>query len=95
MKLTTTRRRIVLGSVGVLLVGGLATIPTVANAATACQVTYTKAWDNGSGFGANITIQNLGDPLTSWTLTFSYSGSQRVTQGWSATWSPPRLQARS
>jgi len=40
-------------------------LPSLASAAAGCQVTYAKAWDNGSGFGANLTLQNLGDPLTS------------------------------
>ncbi|MFC7242824.1 cellulose 1,4-beta-cellobiosidase, partial [Catellatospora aurea] len=40
---------------------GLVAVATPAQAAVSCQVTYTKAWDNGSGFGANITITNTGD----------------------------------
>jgi hypothetical protein len=62
-------------------------VPTLASAATGCQVTYAKAWDNGSGFGANLTLQNLGDPMTSWTLTFTFPGNQQATQGWSGNWS--------
>ena len=49
---------------------------------------YSKGWDNGGGgFGGNLTIINLGDPLTSWTLTFAFPNQQQVTQGWSANWS--------
>ncbi len=62
-------------------------IPTLASAATGCQVTYAKAWDNGSGFGANLTVQNLGDPLSTWTLTYTWPGNQHVDQGWSGNWS--------
>ena len=47
-------------------------------------MTYTKAWDNGSGFGANINITNTGDPLTSWSLTWTWPGNQGGIQGWSA-----------
>ncbi len=66
----------------------LATIPTLpANAAIACQVTYSKQWDNGSGFGANISIQNLGDAVSPWRLTYTWPGNQTVQQGWNATWS--------
>lgn len=61
-------------------------LPSLASAAAGCQVTYAKAWDNGSGFGATLTLQNLGDPLTSWTLTYTWPGNQQVTQGWSGNW---------
>jgi hypothetical protein len=59
---------------------------TPASAAVSCDVTYsTNDW--GGGFTANLTIKNLGDPLTSWTLGFAFpQASQRVSQGWSATW---------
>ncbi|MFI6789320.1 glycoside hydrolase family 48 protein [Nonomuraea sp. NPDC050383] len=58
-----------------------------AMAAVACSVTYVKSWDSGGGFGANVTITNTGDPLTSWRLTYTWPGSQQVTQGWQANWS--------
>ncbi|NUW36137.1 cellulose binding domain-containing protein [Nonomuraea sp. SMC257] len=58
-----------------------------AMAAVACSVTYVKSWDSGGGFGANITITNTGDPLTSWRLTYAWPGNQQVTNGWSAAWS--------
>jgi hypothetical protein len=60
--------------------------PPPAWAAASCEVTYQKSWDNGSGFGANITVRNTGDPIVNWTLTFSFPGDQRITSGWSATW---------
>jgi hypothetical protein len=70
-----------------LLLSGLAALsPPAAHAATACSVTYTKN-DWGSGFTANITIKNLGDALSNWTLTYAYSGNQTLTSGWSGTWS--------
>jgi cellulose 1,4-beta-cellobiosidase len=61
-----------------------------ANAATACRIDYTvNDWGGGNGFGVNITINNLGDPTSNWTLTFAFPGSQRVAQGWNANWSQP------
>ncbi|MFC6084309.1 glycoside hydrolase family 6 protein [Sphaerisporangium aureirubrum] len=66
---------------------GLVVSPTSASAAVACEVTYTKAWEGGTGFGGNLTIRNTGDALTNWTLTFAFPGNQRVTNGWSAEWS--------
>ncbi len=56
---------------------------TQASAAVGCRVTYTitNAWSGG--FGANIAITNLGDPLTSWTLEWDFpNSSQRVSQLW-------------
>ena len=73
-------------AVGVLIVAGLAVNASPAQAAVACQVTYAKQWDNGSGFGANLTINNLGDALTSWSLTFAFAGNQQASQGWSGNW---------
>jgi hypothetical protein len=82
-------RRTALVAVGALLVAGLAVNASPAQAAVACQVSYVKAWDNGSGFGANLTLQNLGDPWTSWRLTFTFPGNQQIPpgQGWSGNWS--------
>jgi hypothetical protein len=50
-----------------------------------CSVDYTVN-DWGSGFVATVDINNLGDPVTNWTLGFSFAGNQRVTNGWNATW---------
>jgi cellulose 1,4-beta-cellobiosidase len=61
-------------------------LPQSARAAAACEVTYQKSWDNGSGFGANLTIRNTGDPIASWTLTFTFPGDQRIANGWSGGW---------
>ncbi|WP_405140895.1 glycoside hydrolase family 6 protein [Sphaerisporangium sp. NBC_01403] len=81
-------RRAVTAVAALLLTAiGLVVSPTSASAAVACQVTYEKAWEGGNGFGGNVTIKNLGDPLTNWTLTFTFPGSQQVTQGWTADWS--------
>ncbi|MFG2039515.1 cellulose binding domain-containing protein [Dactylosporangium sp. NPDC048998] len=78
---------------GLLLAAvGAVVLPTTAQAAAGCQVTYTIAneWTNSpgqGGFTANVTIKNLGDALSSWNLGFTFPGGQQVTQGWSATWS--------
>ncbi|HET6532979.1 MAG TPA: cellulose binding domain-containing protein [Actinoplanes sp.] len=60
--------------------GVLTALP--ASAAVGCRVAYqvTNQWPGG--FGANVTITNLGDPLSSWTLTWSYPAGQTVTQAW-------------
>ncbi|MEV1286185.1 glycoside hydrolase family 48 protein [Micromonospora sp. NPDC049679] len=85
MELTATRRRLALLATGALVVGGVAVVPGVANAATSCDVVYaTNDWS--TGFTASVTVKNIGDPISGWTLKFAFPGNQRVTQGWSATW---------
>jgi hypothetical protein len=58
---------------------------TAAHAAAGCQVSYsiTSQWQGG--FGAAVTLTNLGDPLTAWTLTWSFTTGQSVTQAWNTT----------
>ena len=64
---------------------GLTTIP--AHAATVqCKVTYAVQSDWGSGFTAAVTITNLGSAWSSWSLGYSYAGSQQLTNGWSGNW---------
>jgi len=56
-----------------------------AGASTAgCSVNYAVSSQWAGGFGANVSITNLGDPLTSWTLTWSFGAGQTVTQAWNA-----------
>ncbi|MEU7653451.1 non-reducing end alpha-L-arabinofuranosidase family hydrolase [Micromonospora taraxaci] len=52
-------------------------------AAAGCSVNYAVASQWQGGFTANVSVTNLGDPLTSWTLTWSYGAGQTVTQAWS------------
>ena len=83
------RLRRVLTALAVLGLGcaGLAAVTAApASAATSCQVAYSaNQWS--TGFTASITITNQGSALTSWSLTYSYSGNQQLTQGWSGNWS--------
>ena len=77
-------------AVAVILLGltgvGAAT-GTAAQAATGCSVAYSVPSDWGTGFTASVVITNLGDPVTNWTLAYSYAGNQTLANGWSATWS--------
>ncbi|GAA2577216.1 non-reducing end alpha-L-arabinofuranosidase family hydrolase [Winogradskya consettensis] len=62
----------------------LAALP--ADAATVgCSVNYAVSSQWQGGFNADVSITNLGDALTSWTLTWSYGAGQTVTQAWNAT----------
>jgi cellulose 1,4-beta-cellobiosidase len=66
---------------------GIALSAPSAGAAPGCRVDYTASNWGGGGFGGKVKITNLGDAMSSWTLKFTFPGSQKVTQGWSATWS--------
>ena len=51
-----------------------------ASAAAGCRIDYevTNSWQGG--FGANVNVHNLGDPINGWTLLWSYGAGQTVTQ---------------
>ncbi|GAA2522725.1 glycoside hydrolase family 6 protein [Winogradskya humida] len=70
----------------VTLVSGLGVVAaTQASAAAGCRVAYSaNTWS--TGFTGNVTVTNLGDPITNgWTVAWAFAGNQTVTQGWNAT----------
>jgi cellulose 1,4-beta-cellobiosidase len=74
---------------GILLISALAlgsasaiVTATEAQAAAGCQIGYTVTNQWPGGFGASLAITNLGDPITSWTLRWTYANGQTVTQLW-------------
>ncbi|WP_082159614.1 cellulose binding domain-containing protein [Micromonospora sp. HK10] len=79
------RRSITLAATGAVAVAACAVAALPASAASGCRVTYTLTNQWPGGFGADLTITNLGDPLNGWTLTWSYGAGQQVTQSWNAT----------
>ncbi|MEV4582051.1 arabinofuranosidase catalytic domain-containing protein [Nonomuraea jabiensis] len=61
--------------------------PHVASAAAAgCEVTYTVTNQWSGGFGANVSVHNLGDPVNGWKLTWSFPAGQTITQLWNGTY---------
>ena len=61
----------------------------------ACQITYTKSWEGGNGFGADIAIRNNGPAITNgWTLLFSFPNGQRLQNGWPVAFSQPAGSAQ-
>ncbi|GII77368.1 hypothetical protein Sru01_23500 [Sphaerisporangium rufum] len=56
-----------------------------AGAAAGCAVRYqiTSQWSGG--FGADVTVTNLGDAISGWTFAWTFTAGQRVTQAWNAT----------
>ncbi|GFJ96325.1 family 43 glycosylhydrolase [Phytohabitans rumicis] len=81
------RPRVLLAAATVVAVGvvGSVTAVTAASAAAGCSVAYTVGSQWPSGFTGNVNITNLGDPINGWTLTWSYTAGQTVTQAWNAT----------
>ncbi|GGL95855.1 MULTISPECIES: rhamnogalacturonan lyase family protein [Micromonospora] len=83
---TPARTRAVLAAVAAVGTLAAGTLPTVAAAdAAGCRVDYriTNQWTGG--FGADVTVTNLGDPIDGWTLTWSFAAGQQVVQAWNAT----------
>ncbi|MEV2201580.1 glycoside hydrolase family 6 protein [Streptomyces fradiae] len=82
------RRRTALLAASTLLLtaGATATVlsPSAGAAAPGCTVDYKVTNEWSSGFGANVTVTNTGDPVSGWTLEWSFGGNQQVTQHWNA-----------
>jgi hypothetical protein len=69
----------------VTLTAGTLSAVAASAAAAGCRVDYriTNQW--GGGFGADVTVTNLGDPVDGWALTWSFAAGQQVGQAWNAT----------
>ena len=70
----------VIVAAGIVLTDALAV-----HAAAGCRVTYTVTSQWQGGFGAGVTVTNLGEPVTGWRLTWSFTAGQTVTQLWNGT----------
>src|SRR6185436_5841348 len=73
------RTRVALAASVIVAAGTAVTFAAAAQAAAGCSVTYavTNQWPGG--FGANVNVNNLGDPISSWTLTWSFTAGQTIT----------------
>ncbi|MEQ4720314.1 cellulose-binding domain-containing protein [Nonomuraea sp. B19D2] len=67
-----------------LVSAAAATTVTAHAAAAGCQVTYTVGSQWAGGFSANVAIKNLGDPIGSWTLRWTFGAGQTIGQAWNA-----------
>jgi xyloglucan-specific exo-beta-1,4-glucanase len=55
-----------------------------------CRVSYGVVNQWAGGFTGRVVVANTGTAsVTGWTLRFTFTGAQRVTDGWAATWSQP------
>ncbi|WP_430781650.1 non-reducing end alpha-L-arabinofuranosidase family hydrolase [Actinoplanes sp. G11-F43] len=78
-------RRIRIGAAlgsATLLGTGVIALAAPASAAAGCSVNYAVSSQWQGGFGAAVTITNLGDAINGWTLTWSYAAGQQVTSAW-------------
>ena len=51
-----------------------------------CAVAYTVTSQWSGGFGGDVKVTNLGSTaINGWTLTWSFTAGQSVTQAWNAT----------
>ena len=91
---THSRRHWALAAATVLVLsGGVVAGTHLAAAATAgCRVDYTVTNQWPGGFGTNVNVTNLGDPITSWELRWSFAAGQTVTQLWGGTYTQSGAQ---
>ncbi|MEU8664360.1 cellulose binding domain-containing protein, partial [Actinoplanes philippinensis] len=80
--MSRTRKVLSAAAMAVVAVGGSVAVALQASAAAGCQVDYTVSSQWQGGFGAAVKITNLGDPITQWSLGFSFGAGQTVTQLW-------------
>lgn len=81
---TRWRVGMVVGGAAALLAAGT-TVAVSAQAAAGCRVAYSVSAQWPAGFTANVNVTNLGDPITGWSLVWTFPSGQQVTQGWNAT----------
>jgi arabinan endo-1,5-alpha-L-arabinosidase len=74
-----------LAATAVALGSGVAVAVTARAAAAGCAVSYSVSSQWPGGFTGNVSLTNLGDPLSGWALTWSFGTGQEVTQAWNAT----------
>jgi hypothetical protein len=86
MRLTRSRSTLAAAAAAAVLATAGAMTTVTAHAATlGCAVSYSVPHHWPGGFTASVTVTNLGDPVTGWTLTWSYTAGQQVSPpGWNA-----------
>ncbi|HWU08377.1 MAG TPA: glycoside hydrolase family 6 protein [Streptomyces sp.] len=58
---------------------------TSAAAAAGCTVDYKIQNQWNGGLTASVSVKNLGAAISGWQLQWSFSGGEKVSQGWNAT----------
>ncbi|TLP54796.1 cellulose binding domain-containing protein [Microbispora triticiradicis] len=68
------------------------TLAPAAQAAAGCQVTYTISSEWPGGFGASVSVDNIGDPISGWKLTWSFGAGQTISQLWNGSYTQSGAQ---
>ncbi|NUW44528.1 arabinofuranosidase catalytic domain-containing protein [Nonomuraea rhodomycinica] len=71
---------------------GVAATHGASAATVGCQVTYTVTNQWPGGFGADVSVHNLGDPVNGWKLTWSFPAGQAVTTIWNGSYTQSGAQ---
>ena len=81
-----SRRGLVIGAIPVLLAGAGLLSHTARPGRRGLPGRLHHQFESWpGGFGANVTINNLGDAVDGWRLTWSFGAGQQITQMWNAT----------
>lgn len=81
------RRGVLAVTAAALVAAGAGAAGTqVALAASGCQVSYTVTAQWPGGFGTDVTVKNLGDPINGWRLSWVFPDGQAVTQLWNGSY---------
>jgi cellulose 1,4-beta-cellobiosidase len=82
----TVRARDAAGNVSAASTGVTATTSGGGGGSSGCTASYHVDNDWGSGFVATVTVTNSGTrATTSWRATWTFGGSQRITNAWNTT----------
>lgn len=57
-------------------------VATASPSAAGCRVDYAIGSRWPGGFGAAVTVTNLGSPVTGWQVAWTFAGDERITQLW-------------
>ena len=69
----------------------LASATTQSGSGSTCHVTYVDQNDWGTGFTGAISIRNTGtSQINGWSLTWTWSGNQQITQSWNSNYTQER-----
>ncbi|WP_217709644.1 cellulose binding domain-containing protein [Amycolatopsis sp. Hca4] len=85
MRATNSRVRRTMAVVAAMAVTTAPAVTGTAAAAGGCRVDYAIGSQWQGGFGAAVTVTNLGSPVNGWQLTWTFSGDERITQLWNGT----------
>jgi hypothetical protein len=87
LKVIDHRSWLAAGAATVVVAAGMTVAAaSSAQAASGCQVSYTISSQWAGGFGVNLSITNLGSPINSWTLAWTFTAGQTITQLWNGSY---------